>query len=144
MVGRCPALTTRCRASAVSAALRQSATLLIASAGFAGQRAFLARFRLLKRGSSRVIKIAKLLLTSTLTGKLKTEGDAMVASPGRFIRVGLENELAADLTDASRGRVGGLTELATVSIAHRSAREEISMVEHVEKLDTEIELHSLG
>ena len=56
----------------------------------------------------------------------------------------LENELAADLTDASRGGVGGLTELAAVSITHRSAGEEVGVIEDIEKLDTEVELHSLG
>jgi hypothetical protein len=58
MVDCCPALIRRCSASAVSSELRHSATLLIPSAGSAGQRPFLARFRLLKRTSSRVTRIA--------------------------------------------------------------------------------------
>jgi hypothetical protein len=68
----------------------------------------------------------------------------MARIPGRFVWVGLEDELAADLTNTSRCGVGDLTELAAVSIAHRSAGEEVGMVEDIEKLDTEVELHSLG
>ena len=56
----------------------------------------------------------------------------------------LEDELAAQLTDTSRCGIGDLTELPAVSIAHCSASEEVGMVEDVEHLDAEVELHPLG
>ena len=56
----------------------------------------------------------------------------------------LEDELAADLTNTSGSGVRDLTELIAVRIAHRSAGEEVGVVEDVEKLDAKVELRSLG
>ncbi len=72
-------------------------------------------------------------------------GMRSIASPFNVRRrVGLEDDLAADLANTSRRRVGDLAELAAVRIAHRSIGEEVGVVEDVEKLDAQVKLHSLG
>src|ERR1700761_7766590 len=52
----------------------------------------------------------------------------------------LEDELTADLADTCWSGVGRLTELPLVGIASHAG--EVGMVEDVEELDAEIELHS--
>ena len=54
----------------------------------------------------------------------------------------LEDELAADLAHASRGGVGGLTELAVVGIAAHVGK--VWVVEDIEHFEAQVKLHSLG
>jgi len=71
----------------------------------------------------------------------------LLASPERLAEaiarrgIGLEDELGAYLTDTARCGRGGLTELATISIAHHIL--EVGMVEDVEHLEAHVELHAL-
>ena len=58
-------------------------------------------------------------------------------------RVGLEDELRADLTDTARGSLGGSAELIAVGISHNAASEEVGVVEDVEHLEAHVERHAL-
>ena len=55
------------------------------------------------------------------------------------LRAGLEDDLTAYLTDTTRCRVGGLTELAGAGISYNRAGQEIGVVEDVEHLNAEVE-----